>query len=187
MSTAVPTPHRLRSDAEIAAEITCILSDVDGVMTDGRITYLTDEGGVLRESKSFHVRDGLGIKLWMRSGFHFGIVTARTSSLVAHRAAELGIAHVGQGATNKWAAAAAMIQTMGIRPEQVCYIGDDLPDLDVMQRVGLAAAPDDAITDVREAAHWTLRARGGDGVLRELIERLLRGGDRWREHLTKEE
>ncbi|TWU16764.1 KdsC family phosphatase [Allorhodopirellula heiligendammensis] len=187
MTSVIPTSHRLRSDAEIAAEITCILSDVDGVMTDGRITYLTDEQGTCRESKSFHARDGLGIKLWMRSGFHFGIITARSSEMVAHRAAELGIEHVGQGANDKWVAAATMLQTMGVEPQNVCYIGDDLPDMKVMQRVGLAAAPDDAVTDVREAAHWTLRARGGEGAVRELIERLLRGGDRWREHLTKEE
>lgn len=187
MSTVHPTPHRLRSDAEIAAEITCILSDVDGVMTDGRITYLADEQGTRCEVKSFHARDGLGIKLWMRSGFHFGIITARSSPVVAHRAAELGIEHIDQGVRDKWLAATAMIAAMGVLPQQVCYIGDDLPDMTVMRRVGLAAAPDDAVTDVREAAHWTLRARGGEGALRELIERLLRGGDRWREHLAKEE
>ncbi len=186
MTHPVTTPHRLRGDAEIAAEITCILSDVDGVMTDGRITYLTDEHGTCHESKSFHARDGLGIKLWMRSGFHFGVITARSSPVVAHRAAELGIEHIQQGVPEKGSAAAAMIDAMRIRPQQVCYIGDDLPDLPVMRRVGLAAAPDDAVTDVREAAHWTLRARGGEGALRELIERLLRGGDRWRQHLTKE-
>lgn len=187
MSTSIPISQRLRSDAEIAAEITCILSDVDGVMTDGRITYLADERGTCREVKSFHVRDGLGIKLWMRSGFQFGIITARSSPVVAHRAAELGIEHISQGSNDKWQAATVMMTAMGVRPQQVCYIGDDLPDMTVMKRVGLAAAPDDAATDVRESAHWTLRSRGGEGALRELIERLLRGGDRWREHSAKEE
>ncbi|TWT74009.1 KdsC family phosphatase [Allorhodopirellula solitaria] len=187
MTSPLTPSQRLHSDAEFAAGITCILSDVDGVMTDGRITYLTAEDAPCRELKSFHVRDGLGIKLWMRSEFHFGIITARSSELVAHRAAELGIAHVCQGASDKWVAAQSMMDAMGVRPEQVCYIGDDLPDIKVMRRVGLAAAPDDAATDARESAHWTLRARGGEGALRELIERLLRGGDRWREHLAKEE
>lgn len=186
MTHPITPPHRLRSDAEIAAEITCILSDVDGVMTDGKITYLSDEDGNCHESKSFHVRDGLGIKLWMRSGFQFGVITARSSPVVARRAAELGVEHIQQGVRDKWSAAAEMIDAMQVHPRQVCYIGDDLPDLPVMQRVGLASAPDDAVTDVREAAHWILRARGGEGALRELIERLLRGGDRWHQHLTKE-
>ncbi|MCM2373215.1 KdsC family phosphatase [Aporhodopirellula aestuarii] len=187
MTSHVPIQSRLRSDAEIAADIQCILTDVDGVLTDGKITYSVEKNGDCRETKSFHVRDGLGIKLWMKSGFHFGIITARTSPLVAHRAAELGIEHVSQGASDKWLAAQAMMKSMGVKPQQVCYIGDDLPDICVMRQVALAAAPDDAATDAREFAHWTMRAHGGQGVIRELIERLLRGGDRWNEHLTKED
>ena len=85
-------PALLKPDSEIAESITCILSDVDGVMTDGRIVY--DNQGV--ETKRFHVRDGLGIKAWMKSGFGFGILTARTSNIVSQRAGELGIKHVQQ-------------------------------------------------------------------------------------------
>lgn len=187
MSSSIPLAHRLRSDAEFAGEICCILTDVDGVLTNGAITMTAHADGSCAETKSFHVRDGLGIKLWMRSGFHFGIITARSSPVVSQRAQELGIEHCAQGSRDKWESAQTMMNAMQVTPQQVCYIGDDLPDLGVMRRVGLAAAPDDAATDVRESAHWTMCGKGGQGVLRELIERLLRARDRWHEHLTKEE
>lgn len=190
-STPVPprisTPDRLRSDSEIAGQIRCILSDVDGVLTDGRIQYAADAGRVCHEMKSFHARDGLGIKLWMKSGFQFGIITARKSKLVAHRANELGIDHVAQAAGDKWTAAQAMMKSMGVTADQVAYIGDDLPDLCVMRKVGLAIAPDDAATDTREAAHWTTHARGGEGVVREVVERLLRAGHVWHKRVAEVE
>ena len=103
-------PSFLLSDSEVAAPITCILSDVDGVMTDGRIIY-DSEGN---ETKRFHVRDGLGIKLWMNSGFHFGILTARSSVMVERRAAELGIQDVQQGYEDKWPAAQKMLSLIHI-------------------------------------------------------------------------
>ena len=172
-------PALLKPDSEIAESITCILSDVDGVMTDGRIVY--DNQGV--ETKRFHVRDGLGIKAWMKSGFGFGILTARTSNIVSQRADELGINHVQQGYENKWPAAEAMLSAMGYRPDQVCYVGDDLPDIAVMRRVALAVAPADAAFDAQEAAGWILRSKGGEGAVREVGERLLRSKHRWEEHL----
>ena len=172
-------PALLKPDSEIAESITCILSDVDGVMTDGRIVY--DNQGV--ETKRFHVRDGLGIKAWMKSGFGFGILTARTSKIVSQRAGELGIEHVQQGYEDKWPAAESMLSVMGYQAEQVCYIGDDLPDIPVMRRVALAVTPADAAFDTQEAAGWILRSKGGEGALRELIERLLRSKHRWEEHL----
>jgi 3-deoxy-D-manno-octulosonate 8-phosphate phosphatase (KDO 8-P phosphatase) len=163
------------NDSQIAGPIRCILTDVDGVMTDGRIVY--DSAG--NETKRFHVRDGLGIKVWMQSGNSFGIVTARTSPMVDRRAAELGITHVCQGRRDKWPAAMEMMATMNVTADQVCYIGDDLPDLDVMQQVALSVAPSDAATDVRGAATWVMDRPGGDGVLRELIERLMRATGKW--------
>lgn len=169
----------LLPDSTIAAPITCILSDVDGVMTDGRIIY--DSAG--NETKRFHVRDGLAIKLWMKSGFDFGILTARDSVMVQRRADELGIEAVAQGYEDKAPAADEMIARFGCDLQQVCYIGDDLPDLPVMKKVGLAVAPADASTDACHAAHWILRRGGGEGALREVIERLLRAKQRWEEHL----
>lgn len=164
-----------RTDDQLAAPIQCILSDVDGVLTDGRITY--DSAGC--ESKSFHVRDGLGIKIWMRSGFRFGIITARQSDLVARRAAELGIDAVLQNQSDKSAAAATLLAGWNLTLAQTAYIGDDLPDLPVMLAAGLSVAPADAARDVRESADWVLDADGGTGAVRELVERLLRAGGRW--------
>tara|TARA_R110002049_G_scaffold27321_2_gene94226 strand:- start:427240 stop:427764 length:525 start_codon:yes stop_codon:yes gene_type:complete len=172
-------PAILRSDADLAADIKCVLSDVDGVMTDGRIVY--DNAGV--ETKHFHVRDGLGIKLWMQSGFTFGIITARSSHIVSRRAEELGIQYVYQSAKNKLDTASEICEQAGCQMKQVCYIGDDLPDIPLMKAAGLSAAPADASADARAAANWVLHHRGGDGALRELIERLLRAKHRWEEHL----
>lgn len=164
-----------RPDSIVCAPITCILSDVDGVMTDGRIIY--DSGG--HETKQFHVRDGLGIKQWMNAGFRFGIITARNSPMVDRRAKELGIQSVSQGAGNKLERAQAMIREMNCSFENVCYLGDDLPDIPVMQLSSIAAAPADAASDVIENANWVLRSKGGHGAVREAVERLLRGKDLW--------
>ncbi|TWU43003.1 3-deoxy-D-manno-octulosonate 8-phosphate phosphatase KdsC [Novipirellula aureliae] len=172
-------PERLKSDTAVAEEITCILSDVDGVLTDGRIIY-SGEG---IETKQFHARDGLGIKVWMRCGFAFGLVTARSSVVVERRASELGIAHVSQGAEDKLPAVKEMIAAIGCKPHQVCYLGDDLPDLPVMRYVGLAVAPCDASTDARETAQWVLRSAGGAGAVRETVERLLRATNKWKQVL----
>jgi len=168
-------------DHSAADPITCIITDVDGVMTDGRIIY--DGAGL--ETKQFHVRDGLGIKLWIKAGFQFGILTSRRSNIVAQRARELGIGHLHQGVESKLPIANKMVSDMGCDPSQVCYIGDDLPDLPVMKLVGLSAAPADAAADVSAAADWRLNSHGGEGVLRELIERLLRARRRWEELLPR--
>lgn len=174
-------PVALASDAQLAQPITCIVSDVDGVLTDGRIVY--DSTGA--ETKSFHVRDGLGIKLWQRSGFQFAILTARKSNIVQRRATELGIEHLRQGFEDKLPAATEMLAAIGCSWDHVCYIGDDLPDLPGMQRAALAVSPADASQDARQAAHWVLRQNGGGGAVRELIERLLRAKQRWEEHLPR--
>lgn len=152
-----------------------ILSDVDGVMTDGSI--IIDNSGV--ETKSFHVRDGLGIKLWQQTGFMFGILTSRNSRIVKLRAAELGISIVRQGFEEKLAAAREIFATTNIQPAEVCYVGDDLPDLPVMLDVGLSVAVSDAVAEVRSTAKWVLDTPGGHGAIRELIERLLKAKGRW--------
>jgi 3-deoxy-D-manno-octulosonate 8-phosphate phosphatase (KDO 8-P phosphatase) len=127
----------------------------------------------------------LAIKLWMNSGFQFGILTARESPTVTRRAMELGIEHLAQGQEKKQPAAERMMAAMGCEPGQVCYIGDDLPDIPVMRQVALAVTPADAARDACDAAHWILRSSGGTGALRELIERLLRAKQRWEEHLRR--
>ena len=163
------------SDQQLARPIEVILSDVDGVLTDGRI--IVDNHGV--ETKQFHVRDGLGIKLWQQAGYRFGLITARNSQIVKMRAAELGIEIVRQGQTDKRKAMLDVLQQYGYKLEQVCYIGDDLPDLPVLYEVGLPVTVADAAMEVRQTARWITQAAGGAGAVRELIERLLRAKSRW--------
>lgn len=166
-------------DPELSKPIRLILSDVDGVLTDGSI--LLDNQGV--ESKVFHVRDGLAIKLWQKAGFSFGILTARNSQIVKLRAAELGIEIVRQGFAEKLPVAREILKGAKFAPEEVCYIGDDLPDLTVMYEVGLPVAVADAAAEVRQAAKWVTTAPGGRGAVRELVERLLKAKGRWEECL----
>ena len=167
-------------DREVARPIRFILSDVDGVLTDGRINI--DNEGV--ETKSFHVRDGMGIKQWQKSGMGFGILTARDSKVVQFRASELKIQTVRQGFSEKLPAAIEIFKELKLSPEEVCYIGDDLPDIPVLRGVGLRVAVSDAAVDVRRAASWTTRCTGGSGAVRELIERLMRAQGSWEEYLS---
>lgn len=155
--------------------IRMMLSDVDGVLTDGRITY--DNNGV--ESKAFHVRDGMGIRLWQRAGGSFGIVTARSSQIVRNRAAELDIAIVRQGVGDKLDVVRQLVEEEGLGLEQVCYIGDDLPDLGVLRDVGLGVAVADACAEARAAANWTTAAVGGGGAVRETVEFVLKHQGCW--------
>ena len=160
-----------------AQNIECILSDVDGVLTDGGIVF--DNQGI--EAKSFHVCDGLGIKLWQRAGYTFGILTARTSHIVKVRSAELGIDIVRQGFEEKLSIAQQVIAELKLQPEQVCYIGDDLTDLPVMRHVGWAVGVADAVDEIREHANLVTQAPGGRGAVRELVEYLLKEKGRWEE------
>jgi YrbI family 3-deoxy-D-manno-octulosonate 8-phosphate phosphatase len=166
-------------DFELAKPIRLILSDVDGVLTDGSI--ILDNQGI--ETKVFYVRDGLAIKLWQKAGFSFGILTARNSQVVKIRAAELGIDIVRQGFSEKLPAAREILEVTRFQPSEVCYIGDDLQDLAVMYEVGLPVAVADAAAEVRQAAAWVTTAPGGRGAVRELVERLLKAKGRWEECL----
>ncbi len=159
--------------------IQLILSDVDGVLTDGSITY--NNQGI--EIKSFHVRDGVGIKLWQRAGHKFGIITARSSHIVKLRFAELGVDLVRQGSSEKLPVAMQIIDELKLKPANVGYIGDDLTDLRLMNQVGLAVSVADGANEVRAAAHLVTRAAGGKGAIRELIETILKSQNRWNEIL----
>ncbi|MGE5664441.1 MAG: KdsC family phosphatase [Deltaproteobacteria bacterium] len=161
--------------AEKAARVTLLLLDVDGVLTDGGIVY-DDEG---REIKRFHVRDGHGIKMLQRAGVAVGIITGRTSGVVAVRAKELGITVVRQGAMDKVAAWREIVASRGAAPEATAYAGDDIVDLPLMKSVGFAAAPADAEPYVIEAADFVSSRAGGHGAVREVAEFILRAGGRW--------
>jgi 3-deoxy-D-manno-octulosonate 8-phosphate phosphatase (KDO 8-P phosphatase) len=153
-----------------------LVIDVDGVLTDGRIIY--SDNGV--ELKAFHVRDGTGLKIWQQQGLSAAIITGRTSRAVQIRAAELGIGTVVQGAADKLSACRRLLDESGLCFEQVCAVGDDLPDLPVLCNCALAVAVADACPEVRAAAHYVTRTPGGQGAIREVIELILSRQGRWK-------
>lgn len=155
--------------------IRLILSDVDGVLTDGKIVL--DNQGI--ESKQFHVRDGMGIRLWRKAGYPFGLITHRSSHIVKTRAAEVGIEILRQGIDDKLAAMRGILQELRLAPAQVCYLGDDLPDMPVVRAVGLGVAVADACAELRQAAHYVTTSPGGSGAVRETIELILKAQARW--------
>lgn len=157
-------------------KIRLILSDVDGVLTDGTIWY--NDQGV--ESKPFHSHDGHGIKLWQKIAcHHFGIVTARKSQAVVHRAADLGISLVRQGVSDKPAAVREIMELKQLTFEQICFIGDDLPDLLPIRLAALGVAVSDAVQEVIHAADYVTQRRGGCGAVRETIELILKYQKHW--------
>lgn len=160
---------------ERAANIRMVVLDVDGVLTDGGI-YLGEQG---LELKRFYVRDGLGLRLLLQAGFIVGILTARQSSLVTERARELSLSFVHQGVKNKWACLRHELEKANLSPNQCAYMGDDLVDLQVLQRVGLATAPADADSEVLRRVHWVAEQKGGQGAVRSLAEKLLQTQFRW--------
>jgi 3-deoxy-D-manno-octulosonate 8-phosphate phosphatase (KDO 8-P phosphatase) len=168
----------LRSMADLAERcqpIELLVTDVDGVMTDGKIVL--DDRGI--ESKNFYVRDGLAFSLWHRAGKHAAILSGRKTAAVDLRAASLKIAHVLQGHEQKEAPLRILIEQLGLSPRQVCYVGDDLPDLPALSIVGLAACPADAAAEVKDVVHLITRANGGNGSIREIVEIVLKAQGIW--------
>lgn len=157
------------------ADIRLIISDVDGVWTDGKIVYV----GERSEIKEFNVRDGLAAKLAQRAGILIALLTSRRSHALERRARELGIHELYQGAANKLEESERIAQKLAISFDQILYAGDDLPDLAPMQRVAISAAPADAAAEVRAAATWKLESAGGAGAFREIVERVLRDRGEW--------
>ncbi|MBI5966764.1 MAG: HAD-IIIA family hydrolase [Deltaproteobacteria bacterium] len=158
-----------------AKSIRLLLLDVDGVLTDGRVVY--DGGG--RELKFFHIKDGHGIKLLQRAGLAVGILSGRRSSAVRLRAKELGIDLLQQKALDKAKVLEAILRKKKIRAEQVCFVGDDLVDLPVFSRVGLAVAVADSVEDVKAHAHYITHRPGGQGAVREVCEMILKAQGKW--------
>lgn len=156
-------------------EIRLLVLDVDGVMTDGRI--LLDAQG--QEIKQFNSLDGAGIKYWQRAGGQVAIISGRNSLAVVHRASELGITLVRQGAKQKLPVYLAMLKELGLPESQAAVMGDDLPDLPLMLRCGYAIAPPNAVDEVKSASALVTSRQGGCGAVREAIERLLRYNGQW--------
>jgi 3-deoxy-D-manno-octulosonate 8-phosphate phosphatase (KDO 8-P phosphatase) len=156
-----------------ARKIKLLLLDVDGVLTDGRIHYVARPQGGLMETKTFHSRDGLGIRLAHAAGLKTGIISGRGSPVVAHRAKELGIHFVEQDALEKISPYEKILAAARVRDEEVCYIGDDIVDLPLLKRVGLAVGVGDGHPILRRHVHYWTRRPGGRGAVRETIEIIL--------------
>ncbi len=167
-------PDALRARAE---RIELLVLDVDGVLTDGGIWY-SDRG---EELKRFHVRDGLGLKLWQKAGGRAAVLSGRRSETVTRRAAELGLHPVSQGCADKAAGFAELLAEVGLTADRVCGVGDDLPDLPFLTRCGLAVAVGDAVAEVQAAADYVTTAPGGRGAVRETVEWLLKVRGQWAE------
>jgi 3-deoxy-D-manno-octulosonate 8-phosphate phosphatase (KDO 8-P phosphatase) len=158
-----------------ARAVRMIVFDVDGVLTDGSLFY--DNQG--QEYKAFNSRDGHGIKMLRASGVQTGIITGRTSQIVLHRARNLGIEHIYQGAEDKLEALQNLLQETGLTPDQIAYMGDDVVDLPVLNRCGLAVTVPDAPDEVKARSHVVTLASAGRGAAREVCEFIMRAQGTW--------
>lgn len=166
--------------AAAAARVRLLALDVDGVLTDGGIYLGATPAGERVEMKRFEITDGLGIHLLQSAGVEVAIVTRRESAAVRLRAEELGIREVHQQARpTKLPVVEALAGRRGFGLDAVAFVGDDLADLPVLRKVGLAVAVANAVPEVREVAHWVTTRRGGEGAVRELAEALLRARGEW--------
>ena len=160
---------------ERAKKISLLILDVDGVLTDGQLLF-SDQGEAM---KVFHTQDGLGISAANQVGLRTAIITGRETEMVRRRGAELNIADVYQGAKDKIKAYNELLHKYSLQPDQVAYLGDDINDLAVMTRVGLACAVANAVADVKKRAHFITTRQGGRGAVREVIELILRSQGKW--------
>ncbi|MBF0201514.1 MAG: 3-deoxy-8-phosphooctulonate synthase [Desulfamplus sp.] len=178
------TPHEMAVNPEMRkklAAIKLLLLDVDGVMTDGRITY-SDSG---QEIKDFSVKDGLGMRLLMDAGVRIGIVTGRRSGALAARCRNLGIELLFDGIKDKTVAFREIVRQLKISPEEAAFVGDDLPDMGIMKMCGISFAVADAAPEVIELAHAATISKGGRGAVREICEALLKARNIWQDTITK--
>jgi 3-deoxy-D-manno-octulosonate 8-phosphate phosphatase (KDO 8-P phosphatase) len=152
-----------------ASQVRLLILDVDGVLTDGGLLF--DTHG--KEFKTFNSLDGHGIRMLLESNIEVAIITGRESTIVSQRAQELGIRHLYQGCSDKLAAFDELLQETAIEPGQVAYVGDDLPDLPILQRVGLAIAVQNAHSFVKQHCDWVTTLSGGRGAVREVTDFIL--------------
>ncbi len=156
-------------------EIKIIILDVDGTMTDGKISY--DNNGI--ETKSFNVKDGMAIGQAIKYGIKVAIITGRTSKIVEQRASELGISDIYQGVGNKIATLDQLLEKYGYTYENVAYMGDDINDIPAMMRANYVGITADAVSDIEEFSHFKSRYNGGYGAVREFIEGILKANGIW--------
>lgn len=163
-----------------ARKIRVLLMDVDGTMTPGVVCLQSFPDGSVAEMKVFNAHDGAGIKLASIMGIRTGLITGRNSPATARRAREASMEFVIQGQARKLEAYKAILTRAGVADEEVAYVGDDLPDLPLLERAGLAVAVADAAYEVKRVAHYITVAKGGEGAIREVVELILKSQDRWK-------
>lgn len=163
------------------AEIQLLALDVDGVLTDG--TLVVDSNG--SESKNFNSVDGHGIRLWRRAGLKVALLSGRTSAPTRHRARQLEIDHVLEDCHYKLPAFEKLLEQLGLGPENVAFVGDDLPDLPVIRYVGFGVAVANAADEVKQHADYVTARPGGDGAVREVIEYILKNTGKWQELMKR--
>ena len=162
-----------------AAQIQLLLMDVDGTMTDGRVTLLSQTEEIALEIKTFDSQDGQGLTLAHTAGLRTGCITGRQSSALLRRAREMNMEFIYMKQALKMPAYEEIVRKAAVSDSVVAYVGDDLPDLLVMRRVGLAVAVGNAVREVKEAAHYTTKALGGHGAIRETVELILKSKGVW--------
>ena len=160
-----------------AKDIKLLLLDVDGVLTDGNLIY-SHEG---KESKSFNTQDGFGLRMLQDAGVEVGIITARSSEALERRSQDLKISLLYQGAANKLVAYKEIVKATGLKPFEIAYMGDDWLDMVLLKRVGLAVAPANAVTEVKNMAHYTTEQSGGYGAVREICDLILEATGKYKE------
>jgi 3-deoxy-D-manno-octulosonate 8-phosphate phosphatase (KDO 8-P phosphatase) len=172
---------------ERARKIKLFLMDVDGTLTDGsvKLISLPGEGGGVAEMKAFNSQDGAGLKLAHIMGIRTGFITGRKSPAVSQRAHELSVEFVYLGQATKMAAFEECLQKAGVQADEVAYMGDDLPDMPVAKRAGLAVAVANAAPELKAVCHFVTNARGGEGTAREIVELILKSQGRWEEAIPK--
>ena len=168
-----------------AAQIKVLLMDVDGTMTDGSVTLLSQWDGTALEIKTFDAHDGQGLTLAQTAGLRTGCITGRESSALLRRAGEMRMEFIYMKQPMKMPAYEDIVQKAGVPDSAVAFIGDDLPDIPLMRRVGLAVAVGDAAPEVKEAAHYTTRALAGHGAVREAVELILKSKGIWEAMINK--
>lgn len=171
------TERQLRNRAR---KIKLLVMDVDGVWTDGRIYYVPNPRGGLTETKTFHSRDGLGIRMAQRAGLLTGIISGRKSPIVEYRARELGIHFVVESALEKLQPYQKILRAAGATDAEVCYVGDDVVDLPILSRAGLAVSVGDGSPAIRPYVHYLTKAPGGLGAVRETVELILKAQGKWK-------
>jgi 3-deoxy-D-manno-octulosonate 8-phosphate phosphatase (KDO 8-P phosphatase) len=168
-----------------AARIELLLMDVDGTMTDGGVTLLSQADGTALEIKTFDAHDGQGLTLAQTAGVRTGCITGRESAALLRRAHEMKMEFIYMKQPVKMPAYEEILRKAGVSDSAVAYIGDDLPDIPLMRRAGLAVAVGDAVLEAKDAAHYTTKAHAGHGAVREVVELILKSKGIWKEMIDK--